>query len=128
MVMAQFRISQDDLTYIYERAKGRMDTNPEFAEKFTKALQGLSYFNTEKEALTSAIKRMQKDGSNYQIWAKIEKGSDGIIRVKNWWLVTDDARVQQAADYIGMALMYDSSRILNIMDNEIPIDDVVAYY
>jgi hypothetical protein len=105
-----------------------MDANPEFAEKFTKVLQGLSYFNTEKEALTSAIKRMQKDGSNYQIWAKIEKGSDGIIRVKNWWLVTDDARVQQAADYIGMALMYDSSRILNVMDNEIPIDDVVAYY
>lgn len=126
--MVQFRISQDDLTYIYERAKGRMDANPEFAEKFTKVLQGLSYFDTEKEALTSAIKRMQKDGSNYQIWAKIEKGSDGIIRVKNWWLVTDDARVQQAADYIGMALMYDSSRILNVMDNEIPIDDVVAYY
>lgn len=126
--MVQFRISQDYLTYIYERAKGRMDANPEFAEKFTKVLQGLSYFDTEKEALTSAIKRMQKDGSNYQIWAKIEKGCDGIIRVKNWWLVTDDARVQQAADYIGMALMYDSSRILNVMDNEIPIDDVVAYY
>ena len=64
---------------------------------------------------------------NYQIWAKIEKGDDGIFRIQDRWLVTNDNKVKLAADYIGMALMYDDVRFCKIIDNNIKIDDVIAY-
>ena len=124
----QFRISQDEMRHIFESAEGRMGYNPEFAEKHKKAIQGYPYFKTEKEALENAIKMMKEKPANYQIWAKIDKGDDGIFRIQDWWIVTDDGKVKLAADYIGMALMYDDLRLDRIIDKNIKIDDVVAYW
>lgn len=56
----------------------------------------------------------------------IEK-TDGVYRILNHWLVTDDGKIKQSAEYIGMALMYDETRLERIINNGIKIDDVIAY-
>ena len=113
---------------LYEAAKGRMDAHLEFADEQKEIIANCPYFKTEKEALQTAIKLIKKNQSDYQIWAKIEKGDDGIFRIQNWWIVTDDGKTKMAADYIGMALMYDDTRLSRIIDNNIGINDVVAYW
>ena len=124
----QYRIGQDEMKRLYEAAKGRMDTNLEFADEQKEIIANYPYFKTEKEALQNAIKLIKKNQSDYQIWAKIEKGDDGIFRIQNWWIVTDDGKTKMAADYIGMALMYDDIRLSRIIGNNIGINDVVAYW
>jgi len=82
-------------------------------KKYKKIIEGLPYFKSEKEALTHALNLMKKDFSDYQVWAKIEK--DGkIFHIADWWIVTDDWRVKQTADYIGLALVYDNIRLQKI--------------
>ena len=112
----QRRIGQEQLKYTYESAQGRMAAHPERAERDKKIVQEYSYFRTEKEALEFAIKQMKERCSHYQIWAKIEKGEDDIFRIQNWWIATDDCKVIMAAEYIGMAHMYDWSRLVKIID------------
>lgn len=123
----RYRISQDDLARIYENAQARMDANPEMAEKHKKAIREHSSFKSEKEALQAAIKLRKENHWGCQIWANVEK-DDYIYRIQNYWLVTDDGKTKLSADYIGMALMYDETRLLNIIDKDIPIDEVIAYY
>lgn len=123
----RYRISQDDLARIYENAQARMDANPEIAEKHKKAIREHSSFKSEKEALQAAIKLRKENHWGCQIWANVEKVDD-IYRIQNYWLVTDDGKTKLSADYIGMALMYDEARLLNIIDNGVPIDEVIAYY
>lgn len=124
----QYRISQDEMKRLYEAAKGRMDAHLEFTDEQKEIIANYPYFKTEKEALQNAIKLIKKNQSDYQIWAKIEKGDDGIFRIQNWWIVTDDGKTKMAADYIGMALMYDDIRLSRIIENNIGINDVVAYW
>lgn len=124
----QFRISQEDMDYLYTSAQGRMKANPDAADRFSKIIQEFPRFKTEKEALQRAIKLIKESQSDFQIWAKIEKGDDGIYRVQNWWIVTDDAKVKQAAEYIGMALMYDDIRFSRIISDNVKLDDVVSYW
>lgn len=123
----RYRISQDELKRLYENAKSRIAAHPEIAEEYQKIIQECPYFESEKEALQSALKLMSDGYSTYQIWADIEKDGD-IIRVKNWWIVTKDWRVKQAADYLGLALMYDTVRLQTIINYKVDIDEVIAYY
>lgn len=123
----RFRISQEELNYIYENAKGRMDANPDIAENHKKEIEKYPFFKTEKEALQAAIKMRKDNHYGCQIWAKIEK-TDGIYRIVNYWLVTDDGKIKLSADYIGMALMYDERRLQKIIKNNIAIDDIIAYF
>ena len=77
--------------------------------------------------MQAAIKLRKENRWGCQIWANVEKVDD-IYRIQNYWLVTDDGKTKLSANYIGMALMYDETRLLNIIDNDIPIDEVIAYY
>lgn len=124
----QFRIGQDEMNRLYESAKKRMDANPEFTDEQNKIVAKHSYFKTEKEALKAALDMMNNGSLDYQIWAKIEKGEDGIFRVQNYWLLTDDGKTKVAAEYIGMALMYDDVRLNRIINDGVGINDVVAYW
>lgn len=126
--MIPYRISQEQLKYIYESAKTRMEYNSERALKAVSIVNNYQHFVSEKEALEFAVQKMRKKLSRYQIWVKVEKGEDGIYSVQNWWLSTDDIRTIEAAEYIGMAQLYDASKILSVINADIPIDDVVAYY
>lgn len=123
----RFRISQDDLNTLYESSRLRLDAHPELAERHKEIIQKYPFFESEKEALEYAIKMINENYSDYQIWVKIEKEED-IIHIQKWWIVTDDWKIKQSADYLGMALMYDSTRLQNIIYDNIKIDDVIAYY
>ncbi len=104
------RISQDELEYTYENAQGRMRANPDFAEAQKSIIQECPHFNTEKDALKAAIKLENENPYTCQIWAKVEKVDD-IYRIQDYWIVTDDAKIKIAADYIGMVQMYDETRL-----------------
>lgn len=124
----RYRISQDEMDYLYKSAKGRMDYNPKSAEKYNNIISKYPYFKTEKEALQAAIKHIKENDTNHQIWAKFEKGDDGIYRIQNYWLLTDDWNIKLAAEYIGMALMYNEARFNRIIGNNVKIDDIIAYW
>ena len=126
--MIPYRIGQEQLKYIYESAQDRMSVHIERAKRATSIVEKHHHFNTQKEALEYAVQKMRKKLSRYQVWAKVEKSEDDIYRVQNWWLATDDIKTIDAAEYIGLVQTHDESMILSIIDNNIPIDDVVAYY
>ncbi len=123
----RYRISQNELEYTYETAQKRMAFHKEATEKFKNIIDGKEYFKTEKEALEHALALFKKDGEFRLIWAKIEKDDD-IYRILNQWIVADDNNVNQAAEYVGMALMYDKVRLEGIIIDNINIDDVIAYF
>ncbi len=123
-----FRVAQKELKYIYENAQARMEYNPKRSAKATNIVNNHPHFNTQKEALEFAVEQMKTNAAWYQVWAKVEKGEDNIYKVQNWWLSTDDSKVLESAEYIGMVQTHDGSMILSIIDNNIPINDVVAYY
>ena len=113
----RFRISQDELEYTYENAKGRMAAHPDFAERHNNIIQEHPHFDSEKEALEAAIKMENENPYTCQIWAKVEKVDD-IYRIQDYWIVTDDVKIKTAADYIGMVQMYDETRLQNIIYND----------
>lgn len=126
MPTCQPSMSQDELKYLYEIAQSRMEANPDYAKKQKNIIQNCKHFNTERDALAAALKQMRGGDSDYQIWVKIEK-KDDIFRIVGWWVVTDDVKVKQAADYIGMAQMYDAPRLRGIIYDNLSVDDVIAH-
>jgi hypothetical protein len=120
----KLQLTQEVLKRVYEDARDLKEYNRELAEEYELLVRDHKFFKTEKEALTEAIKLMKANLYNYQIWAKIDKGKDGVYRVLNWWLVTNDNKVKLAAEHTGLALVYDSTSLLNIMDDNIPLDEV----
>ncbi len=122
----RFRIGQNELKYIFTTAKDRIKAHPEVADKHKKTISECSLFKSEREALKTAIKKAKENPYSCQIWAKIEK-VENIYHISGW-LVTDEPNIKLSAEYIGMSLMYDESRISKIIDANIEIDDVIAYY
>jgi hypothetical protein len=122
----QQSISQNELKMMYESAQSRMDANRDFAEKQKNVIESCPYFKTESEALSSALKKMRTEDTDCQIWAKFEK-EDDVFRFVGWWIVTDDVKIKQAADYIGMAQMYDAPMLRSILYNNLSVDDVIAH-
>lgn len=122
------RINQETLKFVYESAKERMAAHPERAKQAVSIVEKHHHFNTQKDALEFAVEQMKMNYARYQVWAKVEKGEDDIYRVQNWWLSTDDIKVLESAEYIGLVQTHDESMILSIIDGDIPIDDIVAYY
>ena len=122
----RYRMSQDEFAYTYEHAQARMDAHPEYADKQKQIIKAHSFFKSEKEALQAAIEQWKDKQWGCQIWAMIEK-TDGVYRILNHWLVTDDGKIKQSAEYIGMALIYDVTRLERIINNDVTIDDVIVY-
>ena len=122
----RFRIEQDKLKYIFQTAKDRMKAHPEFADKYKKAISECSFFKSEKEALEIALKKEKENPYSNQIWATVKK-IENVYHISNW-LVTDDPNIKLSAEYIGMALMYDETRLFTIIDANVKVDDVIAYY
>lgn len=123
----KFRMSQDDLKFVYETALSRMAAHPSVAEKQELLINDFLFFKSEKEALVKAFELMQNKRANCQIWAKIEKSGD-VFRIANWWVATDDWQIQKAADYIGLAQMYDAPRLRRLLAENANIDDIIAYW
>ena len=120
-------MSQDDLKFVYETAVSRMAANPSITEREERLIADFPFFKSEKEALVKAFELMQNKRANCQIWAKVEK-SGNVFRIANWWVATDEWQIQKAADYIGMAQMYDAPRLRRLLAENAAIDDIVAYW
>lgn len=116
MVMEnRYKLGQDELSYMYESAQSRMAAHPDFAKRCKKAVADCTHFDNEQDALQAAIKPAKEGEFDYycQIWAKIEKDEE-FYRISDYWIVTGDVQIQQAAEYIGMALVYDNARLQRI--------------
>lgn len=116
MVMEnRYKLGQDELSYTYESAQSRMAAHPDFAKRCKKAVADCTHFDNEQDALQAAIKPAREGEFDYycQIWAKIEKDEE-FYRISDYWIVTGDVQIQQAAEYIGMALVYDNARLQRI--------------
>ena len=116
MVMEnRYKLGQDELSYMYESAQSRMAAHPDFAKRCKKAVADCTHFDNEQDALQAAIKPAREGKFDYycQIWAKIEKDEE-FYRISDYWIVTGDVQIQQAAEYIGMALVYDNARLQRI--------------
>lgn len=123
----RYRMGQDLLRDTFENAQARMEYHPDIAKKHRQSIEQYEHFKTEKDALKNALAKLKDGHSDFQIWAKIEKEGE-FYRIADWWIVTADWKIKQAADYIGMALMYDETRLLYITQDNANIDDVVAYW
>lgn len=121
----KYIIGQGQLYELQKRAAELKRMHPDAFSFFLDVLGNADVFDSEKEALTAALDRIKNKGSSIQIWAKFI--TDEEYYKINSWIVTDDWRVKQAAEYVGLALMYDESRLQIIIDNGISINDVVAY-
>lgn len=125
----KYIIGQGQLYELQKRADALKRMHPDTFRRFELFLDGLGnadFFDSEQEALTAALDRIKNKGSSsVQIWAKYITDEE-YFKI-NSWIVTDDWRVKQAAEYVGLALMYDESRLQIIIDNGISINDVVAY-
>lgn len=111
----RYKLGQDELSYTYESAQSRMAAHPDFAKRCKKAVADCTHFDNEQDALQAAIKPAREGEFDYycQIWAKIEKDEE-FYRISDYWIVTGDVQIQQAAEYIGMALVYDNARLQRI--------------
>ena len=125
----KYIIGQGQLYELQKRADALKRMHPAAFSVYELLIDGLGnadVFDSEKEALTAALDKIKNNGSSsVQIWAKYISEEE-YFKI-NSWIVTDDWRVKQAAEYIGLALMYDESRLQIIIDNDISINDVVAY-
>lgn len=115
-------MTQEQLGYLYESAKLRIEAHPEYAEKQRVIIQKCRIYESEREALEAAIKLPEEDMASCVIWAEIEKDEE-YYRVKtNCWLLTYTGDAIKAAEYLGMADMYNSERIQDIIRNNAKID------
>lgn len=117
-----YRINQEQLRYLYESAKSRMEAHPEYTEKQREIIKNCSIYESERDALEAAIKLPEEDMASCVIWAEIEKDEE-YYRVKtNCWLLTYTSDAIKAAEYLGMADMYNFERIQEIFQNKAKID------
>ena len=117
--------NQEILMYAYESAQARMKIHHEFTAKCTKTIQEFPHFESEREALINAIEMKEKGCFDCQIWAKIDKDEE-YYYIQDYYIVTDDNIVKQAAEYIGMAQIYDDANIFYIINDNVNINDVIA--
>jgi hypothetical protein len=91
---------QGILGYVYEDRKILAEVHPEVFAKFAKRIQKHPHFTSEEEAYQAARDLSAKTGSA-MVLAKIGKDEE-FYYIDDYFIVTDDGLVKQAADYIGM--------------------------
>lgn len=101
----RYRINQDELKCVYESAEMRMKEHPDFAEKYKKIIQNISFYKTEKEAINAAYKMKNNGCFCCQIWAKVDRDEEYFF-IKDYYIVTDKNSIKQAAEYIGMCHIF----------------------
>lgn len=95
------RISQGELKYVYESAQARMEYNPEIAAKYKKIIEEHPFYESEEEAMKVAIDKRNSGRWGCQVWVKIGVDEE-YYYIQSYYVVSDDNRVKQAAEYIGM--------------------------
>ena len=93
--------SQEELEYVYNSCKGRMNCHPDCAEKYMKVIQNYPYLKTLDEAVNFAKSQSEKYMDNCQIWAKVGKDEE-FYYIQDYYIVTNNIHIAIAAEYIGM--------------------------
>lgn len=119
--------SQINLSHTYEVAQTRKRLYPEIAKKYEEAIQKHPHFNSEREALEVALDMVRKENYRCQVWANTKKDEE-FYYIEGGWLVTDDPKIKNAADYIGMSLVYDNGQLWSFIDDGLEIDDIIAQH
>lgn len=100
-MIEQRYLGQDELKYVYESAKERMDYHPDYAEKYRKMIDKVPFFKDREEALKIA-NYMRKNGcSGCQVWAKVGKDEE-YYYIEDYYIVSANNFIKMAAEYIGM--------------------------
>jgi hypothetical protein len=103
-----------------------MEAHPEYAEKRKKIIQDYPYYEGEKDALEAALRLPKDDIHCCIVWAKIEKDEEYYRLNTNYYIVTYKSEEIKAAEYIGMAAIYNASNLFSIIRDNINVDDVVS--
>lgn len=110
-----FRMIQGQLCYLYNSAKARMESHPDYTENCQNSIKDCPRFGNEKEASKMAMKMVKEhpDGI-YRVWATIEKDEE-FYRINAPWIVTSNGDQMKAAEYIGM-ITKEEVYLFNISD------------
>lgn len=95
------KFGQDELQYVYESAKSRMEAHPDIADKNIKIINEYPYFTTLDDAIKYANAIDDEYINKCQIWAKVGKDEE-YYYIQGYFITTDDVFVSKAAEYIGM--------------------------
>lgn len=98
---------QDRLKYTYESAQARLGYDPEREEQYRKLLQELPVYTNEEDAVKAFWDiREHGSGSPYSgysfVWAKIGVDEEYYYLQEDYFLVTDDNLIHQAAEFMGL--------------------------
>lgn len=99
--------SQERLKYTYEDAQARLGYASEIEEMYRKRLQELPVYTNEEDAVKAFFEiREHGSGTPYRggcfVWTKIGVDEEYFYLQEDYFLVTDDNLMHQAAEYIGL--------------------------
>lgn len=93
--------SQDELKYVYERGKERMEYHTEKAAQYERIINDHTFYQNKDEAINNAKELNENSSHKYQVWAKVGKDEE-YYYIENYYIVSNDWKVLMAAEYIGM--------------------------
>ena len=96
---------QEELEYVYESGKMRVECHPEIAEKYRKMIEKVPFYKDRDEAIKIADTMRNNGSSGCQVWAKVCKDIERYY-VEDYYIVSSDNFIKQAADYIGMEQIF----------------------
>jgi hypothetical protein len=101
MTIDQRYLGQEELKYVYERGKKRMEYHPELAEEYRKMIKEFPFYHDRNEAIEKAVQMSKNSLKEYQVWAKVGKDGDYYF-IQDYYIVSNDYRILIAAEYVGM--------------------------
>ena len=101
----QRNLGQEELKYVYESAKKRMEYHPEIAEKYRKMIEKSPFYIDRDEAIKVAVDMCKSGSSGCQVWAKVGKDKEHYY-IEDYYIVSDDYKILIAAEYIGMEQIF----------------------
>ena len=105
MMIEQRNLGQDELKYVYESAKKRMEYHSEIADKYRKMVEEVPFYKDRGEALKIANTMLKKGNGNCQVWAKVGKNEE-YYYIEDYYIVSADNFIKKAAEYIGMEQLF----------------------
>lgn len=100
--MKKIKNDQRTLGYAYESALELEKYHPDVFKERKMIVQALPFYKDEESAKKAAIKLQETTQKNCQVWARIGKDEEYYF-IQDYFIATDDNRIIQAAEYIGMA-------------------------
>ena len=105
MIIDQRYLGQEELKYVYERGKKRIECHPELADKYIKIIEEFPFYQDRNEAIEKAIQMSKDNHEQYQVWAKVGNDVEHYY-IQDYYIVSNDYRILIAAEYIGMEQLF----------------------